>query len=516
MTVRSMLLVTVAAAILVLGVRPARGADPDDAHKARAVAMIDKAIGYLRTKQDAGGGWGVPGPEAQRPVFPAITALALNGMLMQPGIDAKDEAVSKGVAFILKYRQPDGGIYDRVLPSYNTAITLSTLAQVNTPEAKAAIKPAQDFLRKLQFSEEADPSLGGSEAARTVTKADPFYGGIGYGRHGRPDLSNLGFMLEGLHDSGVASDDPAFQRALVFLSRVQMLDSANDMPYADGSSQGGFIYATSVSKDKVGVGQSPAGEVVESLTGGSGTQVKVTLGTERDGRPATIARTPVEAKIREAMAKSHPREAAMLPPAPGHFIVMGPSGDGETASEFSVYLPLLLIDAPVIVTGALGDFGKGSKLTARAVSASVPTSRLRSYGSMSYVGFKSLIYAGLKPDDARVKAVERWISENYTLSENPGVGAGGYYYFLLAFSRAMDARGKATVDVITANTGEDATAPVRGNPSETRNWANDLIDALAKLQQPDGSFKPIDDRWMESDPVLITSYSLIALQHAVR
>ena len=143
-------------------------------------------------------------------------------------------------------------------------------------------------------------------------------------------------------------------------------------------------------------------------------------------------------------------------------------------------------------------------------------SRLRSYGSMSYVGFKSLIYAGLKADDPRVQAVERWISQNYTLEENPGVGTDGYYYFLLAFSRAMDARGQATINVLKPNTGEDASAPVRGQPSESRNWANDLIDALAKHQLPDGSFKPVDDRWMESDPVLITAYSLIALQHATR
>lgn len=39
----------------------------------------------------------------------------------------------------------------------------------------------------------------------------------------------------------------------------------NDMEYAKGSTQGGFIYAPSPNKDRLGEGSSPAGEIVESL-----------------------------------------------------------------------------------------------------------------------------------------------------------------------------------------------------------------------------------------------------------
>jgi squalene-hopene/tetraprenyl-beta-curcumene cyclase len=53
-------------------------------------------------------------------------------------------------------------------------------------------------------------------------------------------------------------------------------------------------------------------------------------------------------------------------------------------------------------------------------------------------------------------------------------------------------------------------------PPQKRDWANDLIDRLAELQNEDGSFRSVDDRWMESNPVLITAYGLIALEHAVR
>jgi hypothetical protein len=36
------------------------------------------------------------------------------------------------------------------------------------------------------------------------------------------------------------------------------------------------------------------------------------------------------------------------------------------------------------------------------------------------------------------------------------------------------------------------------------------------MQQPDGSFKSVNDRWMENDPVLITAYGLIAVGEAMR
>ncbi|MFM9995835.1 MAG: hypothetical protein ACKVU4_08545 [Phycisphaerales bacterium] len=394
---------------LALSAMPALAIDAE--HQAKAAAMIDKAQAWLRTQQDAKtGGWAIP-PEG--PVYPAITGLILNGMLLDPAADpVKDPAIARGVAFILSYRQSDGGIYDRVLPGYNTSISLSALARVNTPEAKAAIKPAQEFLRSLQFGEGA--AVDGQFAKETgrVEKDHPFYGGVGYGRHGRPDLSNLQFFLQALQDSGVESTDPAVQRAVVFIQRLQMYDAVNDQPYADGSRQGGFIYATAETGEKGSGGQSQAGAMVE-----------------------------------------------------------------ETLDD-------------------------GTKV-----------SRLRAYGSMTYAGFKSYVYAQLPKDDVRVTAAYDWIRRNYTVQENPGAGTDGMYYYFVTFARALDAWGAPTIDTLP----QDRAAP-EGKPGsvETRDWANDLIDRLAELQNEDGSFKSVDDRWMENNPTLITAYSLIALRHAAR
>jgi squalene-hopene/tetraprenyl-beta-curcumene cyclase len=49
---------------------------------------------------------------------------------------------------------------------------------------------------------------------------------------------------------------------------------------------------------------------------------------------------------------------------------------------------------------------------------------LRSYGSMTYAGVKSLIYAGVSKDDKRVQAAWEWIRRNYTVERNPGFPPG--------------------------------------------------------------------------------------------
>lgn len=381
--------------------------------QAKAKAMAAKAIAWLRTKQDEkSGGWGI---NPKGPAFPAITGLVVSGMIGSGVIDSVsgDAAISRGVEFILAKRQPDGGIYDQVLPAYNTAICLSTIAKIDTPAAKAAIKPAQDFLRSLQWSEAAVADSQAPDAPKPVGREHAYYGGVGYGRHGRPDLSNLSFVLQGLHDSGVKADDEAFKRAMTFLQRTQMLativddkgekKTVNDMPYAKGSTQGGFIYATSVNKDQVGSGQTYGGEIEETMDDGS------------------------------------------------------------------------------------------------------KVSHLRAYGSMTYAGFKSYLYAGLTKDDPRVKAAMDWIRSNYTLEENPNCGTDGLYYYFVTFSRALGAFGEPSIEVVDK---EKKATP--------RDWRADLVQRLSTLQNEDGSFRSVDDRWMENDPVLITAYALMALGEAAR
>ncbi len=380
--------------VLASAVMAQSGGEPSAEKLAQAREMRDKAVAYLMNEQDADtGGWSVR-PEG--PNLPAITGLVLLGMTADDTLPQRDDATKQSIdrafEFIYGYQQGDGGIYDQILPQYNTAISLAALSRLDTQRSRDAVKEALAFLRTLQYAEDNEnPEL-------RVSRAHPFYGGIGYGGSGRPDNSNMHMFMMALEEAGVPSDDPAVQRALVFLQRTQMDSRVNEMPYAEGSRQGGFIYATSPSGEQIGVGESKAGMIEETLS------------------------------------------------------------DGSTAS------------------------------------------RLRAYGSMTYAGFKSYLYADLPKDDVRVTAAQMWIGENYTLEENPGIGTDGYYYYILTFSRALDAFGEPTLQVVADD-----------RSRRDVNWADDLIDQLAKLQNDDGSFRSVDDRWMENNPVLITAYTLIAL-----
>ena len=122
---------------------------------------------------------------------------------------------------------------------------------------------------------------------------------------------------------------------------------------------------------------------------------------------------------------------------------------------------------------------------------------LRSYGSMSYAGLLSYIYADLDTNDPRVKAAVQWLSENFSLDENPGMGKQGLYYYYHTMAKALSA---ARIDELKLKDGK------------TVNWRDQLVGKLLDLQRPDGSWVNENGRWWEKDPVLVTSYSLLALE----
>lgn len=138
-------------------------------------------------------------------------------------------------------------------------------------------------------------------------------------------------------------------------------------------------------------------------------------------------------------------------------------------------------------------------------------SKLRSYGSVSYAGLKTYIYAQIDRKDQRVIEVWRYITMNYNVDVNPGFmddpstpgdeRKSSYYYYMLTMSRALKAWGE---DEITLADGSK------------RRWANDVIDKLASLQRPDGTWVNEVDKWYEGDPNLVTCYAIIALQHAMK
>jgi len=127
----------------------------------------------------------------------------------------------------------------------------------------------------------------------------------------------------------------------------------------------------------------------------------------------------------------------------------------------------------------------------------------RSYGSMTYAGLMSMMYCKLSRNDPRVKSAFDWSVNNWSLEENPGMGPQGRYFFYHVLSKAMAAYGQDTI-VVKDKGGTQ--------------WRAEVVQKLLSLQKttPEGLGYWVNEtgRFMESDPVLVTSYSILAMQWA--
>lgn len=122
---------------------------------------------------------------------------------------------------------------------------------------------------------------------------------------------------------------------------------------------------------------------------------------------------------------------------------------------------------------------------------------LRSYGSMSYAGLLSFIYAEMKEDDPRLMAALDWLKAHYTVEENPGMGQQGLYYYYHTMSKALTLSGIREI--------KDASG-------KKRDWRKELALELLDQQDPKGFWLNENGRWWERDPILVTSYALLTLE----
>jgi squalene-hopene/tetraprenyl-beta-curcumene cyclase len=133
----------------------------------------------------------------------------------------------------------------------------------------------------------------------------------------------------------------------------------------------------------------------------------------------------------------------------------------------------------------------------------------RGYGSMTYALLKCYLLAGVSKEDERVKAAIGWLAKNYTWDENPGFRKTaeetkqqdapywGLYYYYMTAAKALQL---AQVEKLET-------------PAGPRDWKADLAQALLSRQQADGSWKnEKSPRWDEADPLLTTTYAVIALE----
>jgi squalene-hopene/tetraprenyl-beta-curcumene cyclase len=191
---------------------------------------VDKAIGYLKQSQDDQGSWS--GKKS-----PGITGVVLTGVLECGRLPPDDATVTRALKYIESLINPKtkhiAGNDPKVqLQNYVTCVNLMALKAANSDKYKTVIADAASFLKQLQWDE-----------GEGKKPEDDFYGGAGYDSKSRPDLSNTQFFLDALKAAGVPPTDPAYEKALTFVSRSQNFKSEyNDRPWAGKINDGSFIY----------------------------------------------------------------------------------------------------------------------------------------------------------------------------------------------------------------------------------------------------------------------------------
>lgn len=124
-----------------------------------------------------------------------------------------------------------------------------------------------------------------------------------------------------------------------------------------------------------------------------------------------------------------------------------------------------------------------------------------SYGSMSYAGMKSFIYAGVDKNDKRVQAVYEWIRKSFTVDSNVEMGQQGLFYYYQTMSKALGAYGDSILI--------DASG-------KQHNWRVELIKRIVSIQDGEGFWINKNNRWWENKKELATAFSILALEQALK
>ncbi|MFO0803761.1 MAG: prenyltransferase/squalene oxidase repeat-containing protein [Gemmataceae bacterium] len=209
---------------------PATTAQPTAADQWKAT--VAKATAYVKKVQAEDGSWG-PAPQNR-----GITGVIVTGLL-KTGSSPDDQPTAKALSYIESLiNEKEGHIAGKENPvviNYATSINVMALSAANRSDKyKAVIGNAAKYLRSYQWDEDTGNKKPDND----------YYGGAGYaGEKSRPDLSNTAFFLEALKASGAPKDDPAFKKALVFVSRCQNFKSEfNTAEWAAKNNDGSFIY----------------------------------------------------------------------------------------------------------------------------------------------------------------------------------------------------------------------------------------------------------------------------------
>ena len=207
---RCLALLLFASSVFLVGVNDASAAEEAKRSGEPSYSqMVERGIAFLQKSQAPDGSF-----SAQ--ASPAITALVITGVL-QHGRSPDDPLVAKGLKYLEQFVREDGGIYrdDSTHQNYETCLAILCFSAANRDgRYDKLLENAEKYVKGLQWDE-----------SEGIDESRMAYGGAGYGRNKRADLSNTSFLMDALKATGNGPDDEAVQKALIFVSRCHNLES---------------------------------------------------------------------------------------------------------------------------------------------------------------------------------------------------------------------------------------------------------------------------------------------------
>ena len=393
----------------------------------------------------------------------SVVALFAAGAAAQtPGsIEARAKAgISKGLDWLVS-KQQTNGVWSSAQNPALTAMPAWALSKSGLERDAAAVAKAVAHIKSCVQED------GG------IYVVVPGRRGGSYGTY------NTAICMTALHYCDPVGSVRILQKAREYVASTQLTGE-------EGGNNGGFGYEAASSPRAGGADLNNSAWVISAMA--------LTAGVE-ESRPVDEKRADID------------WEAAL-----GYVdrmqVKAGAKGaDPDDAGGFLYRLPdrgLPSSTIPAAPQGGADARSQISNLTSVAMQRGGGTRPpLRSYGSITYSGLLSMLYARVGRDDPRVVSAIDYARRHWTLSENPGQGQQGIYFYYTIMARAL-----SLLDVDALPPVKDGDAPIA--------WRDELIEKVLSLQKEDGSWVNDNNRWFENDSVLTTSYAILTLEYAMR
>jgi squalene-hopene/tetraprenyl-beta-curcumene cyclase len=393
----------------------------------------------------------------------AVAAHTVAAEAADGSIEARAKAaIERGLDWMLAQQQTNG-VWSSAQNPALTAMPAWALSASGRPQDLKAIEKAVAFIKGC-----AQPDGG-------IYVIVPGRRGGTYGTY------NTAICMTSLHYCDNAGSTRILQKAREYVASTQLTGQ-------EGENNGGFGYEAASSPRAGGADLNNSAWVISAMA--------LTQDVE-EKRPAGEKRADIDWEA----ALGYVDRMQVKPDAKG--------ANPDDAGGFLYRLPDKGRSGPpstIPMAEGKPPAGRGGQEGGRPAGGPTPgmgRPMLRSYGSITYSGLLSMLYARVGRDDPRVVSAVDYARRHWTLDENPGQGQQGIYFYYTIMARAL-----ALLDVNELPPAEDGGTPIA--------WRDQLIEKVISLQKEDGSWANENNRWFENDSVLTSSYAILTLEYALR